>query len=330
VQEVYASNDGLYTLSPPSGSLSVHAIDPIGTVNQPPIALITGSNTDFNSSFGIALDASGRIYVCVGSNSSTAPGMFAIFMFAAHPTGVLNEAPLAMITGSNTGLKSFGAYGCAIAVDGTGKIYAVGAAIGNADLSYNSVNVYPANPSGTLNEAPSAMIVGSNTGLHIPSGVALDASGKIYVTNDNPDSITIYAANPSGVLNEAPLATIAGSNTGLIDPQGIAVDSAGRIYVVNDDQLFGGAPPTITVYAANPSGTVNEAPIATIGGSATTLTAMTASAIALDASGRIYVSNNSTITVFAANPTGTLNEAPIGVIGGSKTDVGGAPGIAIH
>ncbi len=315
-------------MTPLSGSVSAHALNPIGTVNQSPIGLITGSNTDLGYSYAIALDPSGRLYVCANASSSAGPSS-AIFVYAAHPTGTLNEAPLATIGGSNTGLTVGPNLSCGIAVDATGKIYAVGSFITNAG-GFNSVNVYPANPSGTLNEAPSAMIAGSNTGMHLPNGVALDASGKIYVTNENPDSITVYAANPSGVLNEAPLATIAGSNTGLNTPQGIAVDTAGRIYVVNDSPLFGAPAPSITVYAANPSGTLNEAPLATIAGSATTLTSTTAYGIALDASGKIYVGNNSTITVFAANPSGTLNEAPVGVIGGSKTDLGGASGIAIH
>ena len=90
----------------------------------------------------------------------------------------------------------------------------------------NNILVFPANPSGTLNEAPLATITGSNTGLNNPAGIAVDASGMIYVTNTYDrtfGSITVYAANPSGTLNEAPLATITGSNTGLYFPTGIAV-----------------------------------------------------------------------------------------------------------
>jgi len=57
-----------------------------------------------------------------------------------------------------------------------------------------------------------------------PEGVAVDASGKIYVANaGRGSSITVYAANPSGTLNEAPLATITGTNTGLNVASGIAV-----------------------------------------------------------------------------------------------------------
>jgi hypothetical protein len=124
---------------------------------------------------------------------------------------------------------------------------------------------------GTLNQAPLATIAGQNTGLNIPTGIAVDASGNIYVANPGNaaggGSVTVYAANPSGTLNEAPLATISGGSTGVASPKGVAVAADGKIYVAN--AFFN--PPSVTVYAANPSGTVNEAPIATITGNATGL-----------------------------------------------------------
>jgi hypothetical protein len=84
----------------------------------------------------------------------------------------------------------------------------------------------------------------------------------------------------------------------------------------------------MTVYGANPSGTLNESPIATIAGSNTGLTGLYQ--IALDAKGRNYVLNTYSIDVFAANPHGTLNEAPIAKIAGSKTKLTFPAGIAIQ
>ena len=87
----------------------------------------------------------------------------------------------------------------------------------------NTVTVYAANPSGTLNEAPLATISGSNTGINAPDGVTLDAAGKIYVANFGNNTITVYAANPSGTLNIAPLATIGGGSTALSGPDDVSV-----------------------------------------------------------------------------------------------------------
>jgi hypothetical protein len=122
----------------------------------------------------------------------------------------------------------------------------------------------------------------------------------------------------------------------LARPFGIALDARGKIYAANISQ---NATPSITVYAANPSGTLNVAPLAKIAGSNTGLSGPTS--VAVDAGGLIYVGNSggSSINVYAANPNGTLNEAPVATITGSNTgeNTAGGPafvqpviGIAVH
>jgi 6-phosphogluconolactonase (cycloisomerase 2 family) len=277
-----------------------------GTVAEAPFATITdnGTNILFGVT-GVALDASGKVDVANPSSDR-------ISVFAANPSGNVNEAPLATIAGANTGL----AESSGVALDTSGKIYVAN--------TVGSITVYAANPSGTLNETPLATITGPNTEVVSPHGVAVDAAGKIYAPGDdqfvNGGTVTVYAANPTGTLNEAPLATITGSNTGLSGPWGVALDASGKIYVVNN---FGSS---VTVYAANPSGTVDEAPLATIAGNNTGLDGPTG--VAVDASGKIYVVNNTsaTVTIYAANPSGTLNEAPLATI----TGLSNPAGIAVH
>jgi 6-phosphogluconolactonase (cycloisomerase 2 family) len=225
-----------------------------------------------------------------------------IVVFAGNLSGTVNVAPLATISGSNTGLSN----PLGMALDSSGQIYI-------ANCNGNGISVFAANPSGTLNEAPVATIAGSNTTLNCPSGVGLDSSGKVYVANGNGDNaITVYAASPSGTMNEAPLATITGSNTGLNNPGGIEFDSAGHVYT-------GSSAPSIQMFAAGPSGTLNETPLATITGSNTGLNVVYGTAV--DSSGKIYASNygSSSITMYAANPSGTMNETPVATITGSNT-----------
>jgi 6-phosphogluconolactonase (cycloisomerase 2 family) len=188
-----------------------------------------------------------------------------------------------------------------------------------------SISVYGGNVSGTVAEAPFATITGSATGLLGADGIAIDSTGKIYVSNDN-SSVEVFPANPSGTLNEAPIATISGSNTGLSgNIEGIALDANGKIYVANTAGAAGTG--AITVYPANPVGTLNEAPLATIGGTNTGLT--TPFGLAVDSSGRIYApggdqfDNAGTVTVYAANPSGTLNESPLATIAGGNTGLDG-------
>lgn len=98
-----------------------------------------------------------------------------------------------------------------------------------------------------LKTSPSATIGGNsncdNTGLDSPTGVTVDSSGNIYVTNagNGPDSlgsITVYSAGSSG--NVPPIATISDDpgcapcdKTELSLPVGISLDSRGNIYVAN-------------------------------------------------------------------------------------------------
>jgi sugar lactone lactonase YvrE len=303
-------------------SIDVYA-PPAGASTEAPIATIAGSNTGLLGNTtgdylpqGIAIDGSGQIYVTTENNSVT--------VYSPNPVGSLNEAPLATIAGSNTGLDQ----PVALALDPGGKIYV-------ANQGNHSVTVYAAHPSGTMNETPLATIAGNNTGLAYAEGIALDGGGNIYVSNmdpamataENEGSITVYAANPSGLMNEAPLATIFGSNTHMLTPGTVAVDGSGKIYVLN--YYFGGGGCNVTIFAPNPRGSLNEAPLAN--GFTTGL--FQCAALALDANGNIYVSGlppqgaadpNPHIGIFAPYPSGE-STAPLATLNTS-----GEGGIAVH
>lgn len=178
-----------------------------------------------------------------------------------------------------------------------------------------AVGVYRASARGDVK--PLQYIAGSNTELYVPTDVAVDAHGNIYVANfeKHHDSVTVYAAGATG--NVAPIATIAGSNTGLNRPWGIALDPLnGDIYVANKEGLnISTNSGTITWYSPGSNG--NVAPIGTIAGSNTGLDGPASPVF--DASGNLYVPNarGNSITVFAAGSTG--NATPMQTITGSHT-----------
>jgi DNA-binding beta-propeller fold protein YncE len=118
--------------------------------------------------------------------------------------------------------------------------------------------------------------------------------------------------------------TIAGSNTLLDGAFGIAVDSdSGSIYASNSQTN------DVTVYPGNPSGTLNEAPNATLGGSNTTINGPLG--IALNV-GNVFVANSgagSVLEFLSINSFGNTNTAPYWTIGGSNAELGAPTGVAV-
>jgi sugar lactone lactonase YvrE len=175
----------------------------------------------------------------------------------------------------------------------------------------------------TVGDAPPiATIVGSNTRLSQPNGLALDQAGRLFVVNIASDSILVFANGARG--NVPPGAAIGGSNTLLNAPEGIALDIHGKVYVTN---AFGNS---VVVFGASATG--NAAPIDTIAGPNTGLDSPTG--IALDPGGRLYVANygtgaanNSSVTVFASGAHG--NATPIATIKGDSTGLDQPVGIGL-
>jgi hypothetical protein len=191
------------------------------------------------------------------------------------------------------------------------------------------ITVYPQQASG--NVAPIQEIIGSNTGLSYPIGVAVDQSDDVYAVNytgggtAHLGSITVYAAGATG--NVSPTATIAGSKTALYGPQGIAIDPVnGEIYVSNeptgsDPATVSSEEGSISIYARGSKG--NVSPVGIIHASATQLG--NPYGLTLDGAGNIYVasdvsgSENDSVAVYAAGSTG--NVAPTRIIQGNLTEL---------
>jgi 6-phosphogluconolactonase (cycloisomerase 2 family) len=229
----------VYVANSTGNSVTMYAAGATG--NAAPLATIGGAATLLSKPQGVALDSSGRIYV-TSHVSGTATGS-TVTMYAANPSGAMNEAPLTTLSGTNTGLNN---PECLV-LDSTSRLYV-------ANYGATSVTIYAAGANG--NQAPVTTISGTGTGLASPHGIALDASGKIYVVNYTTPSVTVYASGATGAAT--PSATIAGTATVLNTPYGVALDASGRIYVANLGNN------TVTVYAAGANG--NVAPTTTITG----------------------------------------------------------------
>ena len=175
-------------------SVTVYAADANG--NTGPVRQIYGQKTMLNHPAGIALDSKSNIYISQGTS---------IAVFAANAKG--NVAPQRLITGSLTQLG--GAQG--IAVDKDGYVYV-------ADYQLAKIDVFA--PGADGNQPPARQ---ESDGLYAPDGVALDPSGKIYVSDgcsDNPDYVLVY---PAGSNDAQPLRQIQGHRTHLYCVTNLAV-----------------------------------------------------------------------------------------------------------
>ena len=314
-ENLYVGNiGGLPVCSSASASITVYP--PKSNGDSLPSKIISGSNTGLSFPNGIALDASGNIYVA--QPLSPDGGLDTVSVFAAGSNG--NITPSATISGPATGLNS----PAGVAVDSNKNIYVTNEMSSEDEVGGNSVTVYPAGSNG--NVAPSATIAGSDTGINTPYGIALDRSRNIYVTNPNADNqtgsidtLTEYAPGSSG--NVAPIATIAGVSASLFEPLGLALDRSGNIYVAAD--LVTGVALSIYPAGSNAAGT----PTATISGSSTLLEEP--SGIAIDTSGNIYVTDISSQQVLIYSPGSNGNVLPKAVINGSNTGLNIPRGIAL-
>jgi hypothetical protein len=123
-------------------------------------------------------------------------------------------------------------------------------------------------------------IAGANTGLSQPRGLALDAAGRLLVSNSaTPASITVYASASVATGNITPSLTISGSSTLLRAPGQIALNrnvGNGELYVL--DPLAA----SVLVFTNAPTTGGNIAPARNIAGSNTGITASAVNGLAID------------------------------------------------
>ena len=209
-----------------------------------------------------------------------------------------NATPSVVVSGSNTKLNQPDA----LAIDrSSGKLF-----VANGAYQDRRILIFPKGANGNVTPK---VLGGSNVPVQNTEGLAVDASGRLYVSDYTAKAIYVFAAGASG--NTAPIRTIAGAATGLVQPLGMAFDSHGHLYVAQGHDST--AP--IEEFAANANG--NVAPIATIGGSHTKLLGI--SNLVLDKHDRIIVPTAGAIEVFASAAHG--NVSPVATIKGNNTTI---------
>jgi sugar lactone lactonase YvrE len=188
-----------------------------------------GSAARFLYPYGIAVDASGTLFVADTFNHT---------IRRIQSGGLVStHAGLAGARGSSNGLGANARfnYPFALAADTSGNLYVADSfnhAIRRIDVSSNVFTLAGSGSSGSVDGT------GVSAQFYQPSGVAVDASGNVYVA-DTYNS-TIRRVTLGGVTSTlAGAVTVTGSTDGIggdarfNQPFGIAVDAAGNLYVAD-------------------------------------------------------------------------------------------------
>lgn len=277
---------------------------------------------------GVAADSAGNVYIADLASSrirktNAATGVITTYAGGGAPgvigdDGAATAAGLSFVANSHVGL----------AVDSGGNLYI-------SDATDNRVR--KVSPSGIITTVAGAGSLGnpgfSGDGglataakLQSPEGVALDAQGNVYIADtgngrirkvDTNGVITTVAGNGNGVsiTGDGGPATNAPLNT----PTDVAVDGQGNLYIVDSGnrairKVSNGV---ISTILHGNFGTCNTAPVpaaaADIGRPV---------AVATDASGNLFVADESADCVLMMEPNGQVSTA---AGGGSKTPADNIP-----
>jgi streptogramin lyase len=254
-----------------------------------PINLNFLSTAQFNSPFGVAVDANGNVYVADTFNNT---------IRKITPAGVVSTlAGLAGSSGDSDGTGSAARFNSpfGIAVDRDGTLYVT---------DTNNITIRKVTPAGVVTtfagqSGVSSHVDGTGTAATFdsPQAITIDSNGTLYIT----DFDMIRKITPAGVVTTiAGLAGVTGHDDGVgtaatFDfPLGITVDGNGNLFVADTGND--------TIREITPAGVVSTVAgqVVTMGatdGSGTAATFRGPYGIAVDATGNLYVAdqNNSTI-----------------------------------
>lgn len=312
-----------------SAGATLNVIATVPSVGSYPITTFAGSsiesgsvngvrtNARFNSPNGIAVDSLGTIFVADEGNHVI--------------RSILPDGTVSILAGS----AGFGG-----ATDGSAPNarfrFPKGVAMGNAGFvlvadTFNHA-IRRVAPDGTVSTLAGSLgskgtVDGTGTQARFsdPTGIAVDSSGTIYVTDRTAH--TIRKVTPQGVVSTfAGLANNPGSSDGtgsaarFDNPTGIGVDAAGNVYV---SDTFNS-----TIRKITPAGVVTTlagAPtqVGSTDGTATLARFRFPNGIAVDAAGFVYVADGSNAVIRKVSPSGdVLTISGLAVVRGSVDGTG--------
>jgi sugar lactone lactonase YvrE len=261
-----------------SNLFEIQAVD--GSIPPSPTMRTLGSG--FGEPFGVAVDGSGNVYVADSANSAVKEILAVNGSIPASPTiktlgsGFNNPGGVAVDGAGNVFVADYGNNALKeilavngsipaspiiqtlvtgmevgyVAVDGNGNVYFT--AYDNPVMEILAVN-------GSIPASPAIVILGG--GFSQPTGIAVDNSGNVFVTDNTQNTVSeIHAVNGSVPSSPSITTLSSGFNT----PLGLAVDAGGNVFVADYGnyrvaKLDLADPPSLT-FASMDVGTYADSP----------------------------------------------------------------------
>jgi sugar lactone lactonase YvrE len=308
-----------------SGNHAIRAISVAWVVSTPagapPVAgstNATGSAARFNRPDGLAVDASGNLYVADRVNH-----VIRRITSAGQVTTLAGNAGSAGSTDA-TGSAARFRLPYAVTVDASGVIYV-------ADSSNHAIRRITAGGvvttlAGLAGSAGSADGSGTAARFSGPMGIAVDAAGTVFVADSNNHTIrkitsTGVVSTFAGTAGAAGSTNATGTAARFNKPTGIAIDLAGTLFVVDQGNH--------TIRTISPAGVVG-----TLAGSPGSLGATDGagaaarfrfpSHIGLDGAGDLYVTDTQNHAIRRVTPSGVVT-----TIGGTFGEAGASDGAGV-
>ena len=256
----------------------------------------TGTAAKLNNPSGVAVDATGDVYVAdTGNNRIRMINPLGVVMTVA------GDGTAAFLDGTGTAAKFSGPSG--VAVDAAGYVYV-------ADTVNQRIRkIAPGGAVTTLAGDSSAGFVdgaGTAARFNFPKGVAVDAAGNVYVADTGNNRVRKIA--PGGTVT-----TLAGDGTAaFVDgtgtaarfnaPSGVAVDVAGSVYVADtyNHRVRKVSPSgVVTTLAGNGTG-------AFLDGTGTAAELYYPNGVAVDVAGAVYVADKGNNRIRRIDPQGVV------------------------
>jgi streptogramin lyase len=348
--DVYVSegyNDDIRMITPAGVVTNLAGSGAAGNING------TGTAAQFSSPHGLAMDASGNIYVAdavnneirlVTSTGYTLNSVLPAGLTLNGLTGIISGTPTAAsaaanysVTAYNTGGGSTATINIKVANPAAAPVisyansthtYITGKAIEAFGIT-NTGGAVPATSYSLVSTFAGSGTIGATNGtgtaasFHSPSGVAIDASGNVYVADYNNN--LIREISPAGVVTTFAGSGAAGAVNGtgtaasFNKPYGVAVDVKGNVYVADGgNNLIRKITATgvVTTFAGTGG-------LGYVDGAATVAKFRKPVGVAVDGQGNVYVGDNGNNVIREINSSGTVS-----TLAGSGT-AGSADGTGI-